>query len=90
MAKTTEICPLCDRPLGTQWELHHLVPKSKGGRITVALHPICHRKLHTVFTNTELAGFKGDLEPVKAHRDVAKFIKWLAKKPPDFHAPTRR
>ncbi|MEL7231679.1 MAG: HNH endonuclease, partial [Pseudomonadota bacterium] len=51
----TELCPLCGRPLGRRIERHHVIPKSKGGREVVDLHPICHRKIHSVFSNTELA-----------------------------------
>jgi len=89
MDNTTQFCPLCDRPLGTITEAHHVIPKSKGGRKTVLLHPICHRKIHRVFSNTELAAFKGRLDLVKQHPDIAAFVRWLKRKPPDFYAPTR-
>lgn len=82
------ICPLCDRPLGRRIERHHIVPKSKDGREVVDIHPICHRKIHKVFTNAELAGL-GTLDALKAHPDMVTFIRWLRGKPPDFHAPTR-
>jgi 5-methylcytosine-specific restriction endonuclease McrA len=83
-----EICPLCDRPLGQKIEKHHVVPKSKGGRETVSIHPICHRKIHKVFTNTELANL-GSIEALKKHPDIAAFTKWLKRKPPDFYRRTR-
>lgn len=82
------VCALCDRPLGRRRERHHVIPKSKGGREVVDVHPICHRKIHTVFSNTELAGL-GTLEALKGHPDMVAFICWLRRKPPDFHAPTR-
>lgn len=82
------ICPLCDRPLGRKRERHHIIPKSKGGREVVDVHPICHRKIHKVFTNTELAGL-GTIEALQGHSEIAKFVRWLKGKPPDFHAPTR-
>ncbi|MEM6682578.1 MAG: HNH endonuclease [Pseudomonadota bacterium] len=89
MENTTNICRLCGRALGDRSEAHHVVPKSKGGRQTVLLHPICHRKIHRVFTNKQLADFAGDLDALKTHPEIAAFIKWLQRKPPDFHAPTR-
>ena len=88
MSEPVESCALCDRPLGRRVERHHVVPKSKGGREVVPVHPICHRKIHKVFTNTELAGF-ASLEPIKDYPEMRRFIRWLARKPPDFHAPTR-
>jgi hypothetical protein len=80
-------CWLCDRPLGRRIEWHHPVPKSRGGRETVPLHPICHRTIHATFTNAELAGL--DRDAVRADPAIARFILWIARKPPDFHAPTR-
>jgi len=66
------------------------VPKSKKGRGTVPVHPICHRTIHANFTNAELARIGDDPEAIRAHRAVAKFLAWIANKPPDFHAPTQR
>ena len=83
-------CWLCGRPLGRRVQLHHAVPKAKGGRETVELHPICHRTIHTNFTNAELARNGGARSALMAHGAVAKFVEWVASKPPDFHAPTRR
>ena len=83
-----DICPLCERPFGRLREKHHVIPKSKGGKETIALHPICHRKIHMVFTRTELANL-GTIEALKTHSDMEKFIRWLSKKPPDFYAPTK-
>lgn len=82
------ICPLCDRPLGEKREKHHVIPKSKGGKETVLVHPICHRKIHKVFTRTELAKL-GTIEALKTNADMTAFIKWLARKPPDFYRRTR-
>lgn len=71
-----------------QW--HHTVPKAKKGRETVPVHPVCHRTIHAHFTNAELAKFNGRRESVVANAEVAKFLRWIADKPPDFHAPARR
>lgn len=82
-------CALCGRPLGERIEWHHVVPKSQGGRETVALHPICHRAIHARFSNKELARLYPTLEAVKERDDIAAFLKWVANKDPNFHAPTR-
>jgi hypothetical protein len=81
-------CWLCERPLGRRVEYHHPVPKSRGGRSTVPIHPICHRTLHRHFTNRQLETLA--LPELKAQPDVARFLAWISGKPPDFHAPTRR
>lgn len=83
-------CALCGRALGARVEWHHLVPKSQGGRVTAPVHPICHRTIHASATNAELARLYPTLEAIKGRDDIARFLAWIADKPADFHAPTRR
>jgi len=85
-----ESCWLCERPLGRRVQWHHTVPKAKKGRETVPVHPICHKTIHLHFTNAQLVRIDGAREPVAAHEEVAKFLRWIADKPPDFHVPVRR
>lgn len=82
-------CALCGRPLGIKVEWHHVVPKSEGGVETAPVHPICHRALHAALPNAELAR-AGTLEAIREHPAIARFLRWIADKPSDFHAPTRR
>ncbi|MFN2101193.1 HNH endonuclease [Altererythrobacter sp. MF3-039] len=83
-------CWLCERLLGRKVQHHHTVPKAKRGRETVPVHPICHRVIHAHFSNAELARIGGDRGALLAHEEVAKFLSWIATKPPDFHASVRR
>src|SRR5262245_10132652 len=50
-------CPLCDRPMitGPSLDQHHPVPRSHGGRETVTMHKICHRAIHAMLSEQELA-----------------------------------
>lgn len=82
-------CWLCGRPFETLIQWHHPVPKSKKGRETVPVHPICHKAIHTNFPNAELARIGDDPDRLRENPPIAKFVKWVANKPPDFHAPTR-
>ena len=82
-------CALCLRPLGRLCENHHLVPRSRGGRKVVEVHPICHRKIHAVFSEKELAEAFDTPARLRAHPEIARFLKWLDGKPPDFHKATR-
>jgi hypothetical protein len=82
-------CWLCHRPLGSRVEWHHPVPKAKGGREVVGLHPICHRAIHARFSNARLARIGADRPALMADAGLAEFVAWVAGKPPDFHAPTR-
>nr|WP_218647534.1 HNH endonuclease [Sphingobium lactosutens] len=76
--------------MGRRVEWHHLLPKSRGGRDVVPLHPICHRTIHATLTNAQLARAYVDRDALRAQPDIARFLDWIAIKPPDFHAPTRR
>jgi hypothetical protein len=55
----------------------------------VAVHPICHRAIHANFTNAELAQLPPEPAALSAEPAMERFLKWVAGKPPDFHAPTR-
>jgi 5-methylcytosine-specific restriction endonuclease McrA len=84
------ICPLCGRPIpADQRDAHHLVPRSQGGTMTRVLHRICHRQLHALFTEAELARQFSTIEALKAHPAVARFVRWVRTKPPGFMEKTR-
>lgn len=85
-----EPCALCRRPLGARVEWHHVVPKSQGGRDTVPVHPICHRTVHVSVSNADLARLYPTIALLREREDIRRFVAWIADKPPDFHAPTRR
>lgn len=89
-AEAEGACALCDRPLGTRVEWHHVVPRSEGGRETVPVHPICHRTIHATLPNQALARDYARIDDLKAHEGIARYLRWIADKPPDFSAPTRR
>ena len=69
------ICALCGRALGRRVEWHHVIPKSRGGRETVALHPVCHRTIHAHLTNGELAGTHIGLNAVRENAGIARFLR---------------
>lgn len=79
-------CPLCGRPLvpGPSVNEHHLTPRTHGGRETVTLHRICHDKIHAVLSEAELRDHFHSIERLRAHPDIAAFLRWVARKPPAF------
>jgi hypothetical protein len=83
-------CFLCGRPLGRRVEWHHPVPKSRGGRVTEPVHPICHRAIHAAIDNKALARDYHTAEALREHPELQRFVTWVANKPPDFHAPTSK
>ncbi|MCK9541626.1 MAG: hypothetical protein M0R03_06300 [Novosphingobium sp.] len=83
-------CWLCGRPTGTTIVWHHPVPKSRGGRDVVPMHPICQQTLIANFTNSELQRHGMDVEGLLANLAVRKFVDWVANKAPDFTATTAK
>jgi len=82
-------CPLCDRPIPpAQADRHHLVPKSKGGRQTEFLHRICHRQVHALLTETELARQYATVEALRQHPELQTFVAWVKSKPEGFFVRT--
>ena len=85
------VCPLCQRAVPpAQQDAHHLVPRSQGGRETVILHRICHRQVHALLTETELARHYASPQALLAHPGVQAFVQWVRKKPDDFYERTRK
>ena len=66
------------------------MPKSRGGRETAPIHPVCHRAIHAALTNRELAGAYAEPAVLRAEPELARFIAWVAAKPADFHVATHR
>lgn len=82
------ICELCNREILPRDESnHHLVPKMKGGKNgdIVVLHEVCHKQIHTLLTEHQLANIYNTVGKLKDHRDIRRFIRWIGKKPIDFN-----
>ena len=65
--------------------LHHLKPKQKGGTAddrTPLCRP-CHKQLHAVFSNTELAQQFASLQVLRESPQLQPFLKWIRKQRPD-------
>jgi len=89
-----QICVICDRKLGSEKLIskHHLIPKSRGGKNTetILIHNMCHQKIHSVFTEKELKAEYHTVEKLKSSEEMAKFVKWISKKDPDFYQVNKR
>ena len=85
------ICSICERPIpDSQKDAHHLIPKSKGGKETTFLHRICHKHIHALFTEVELANRYHQIQILKEHPEMKKFIHWVSSKPPAFYEKTHK
>ena len=90
MADPEARCPLCGRVLGTvNVDRHHLVPKSFKGTEQFLIHRICHRKIHSAFTEKELAHKYNTWEALRATPEIQDFLTFVAKKDPGYYAPSR-
>jgi hypothetical protein len=82
-------CPLCGRILGTvNIDRHHLVPRTFKGKEQFPIHKICHRKIHSVFTEKELFREFYTWDALKANAEIAAFVEWVGKKEPGFYSRT--
>ncbi len=76
---------------GVSVDRHHFIPKSQGGTADdwQWVHRICHRKLHSLFTDQELAELYSTPQAIHAHPQMASFIKWVRRKSPEFYSRSR-
>lgn len=85
------VCPLCGREIPpSQSDEHHLVPKLKGGRETSALHRICHRQIHALFSESELAQKYNTVAALLEKEEIQKFVNWVKTKPNEFFDGTKK
>ncbi len=81
-------CQLCDRAVARLTD-HHLVPRQHTKRKkldpgeTIKICPACHRQIHTLFDNRQLAQELNTIDALKNHPDMAKFLAWVRKQDPD-------
>ena len=89
---STPVCALCGRPIppGVPQSRHHLVPRLKGGKggETVLLHHICHKEIHATLTEAKLARAFHTAEALRAHPHLAKFVRWVSRRPPGLSSRT--
>ncbi|MBT2659939.1 HNH endonuclease [Bacillus sp. ISL-45] len=80
--KKSGTCELCGRQ-DVEVTIHHLVPKELGGTFmpTADLCIPCHKQIHALFTNDELAADLNTIERLRSHPELGKFLKWIKKQP---------
>lgn len=54
------------------------------------LHRICHRQIHALFTETELARQYATPQALLEHPRMQAFVQWVRRKPDDFYERTRK
>lgn len=80
------ICPICNRIQDDlNSDLHHLIPKKYKGKETIRLHKICHQKIHSLWTEKELAVEYNTIEKIINNDKIKEFINWVKNKDPNFY-----
>lgn len=64
------------------------MPKTFKGKDQFPMHKICHRKIHSVFTEKQLFREFYTWDALKANEEIAAFVEWVAKKEPGFYSRT--
>ncbi len=74
-------CALCERVVPERTR-HHLTPRQVGGNRfpTVQLCRTCHRQLHALFDNRELAE-RNTIAKLRADPRVAAYLRWVRQRP---------
>lgn len=67
---------------GTSVNEHHLIPRMYGGIEKFFIHRICHAKIHSVLSESELAFDYNTFAKLKAFPPLMRFIKWVSHKDP--------
>ncbi|WP_083446352.1 HNH endonuclease [Priestia koreensis] len=75
-------CALCGRE-EVETTVHHLTPKEKGGTFepTADLCIPCHKQIHALYTNEELAVRLNTIEDLRKDPKIWAFVKWIRKQP---------
>lgn len=87
------VCCICDRDMvaGISADDHHWIPQSKGGKKgpKTTIHRICHDKLHSVWSEKELAKTYNNPTVIKVAPEMQEFLAFVKNKRPDFYMSTK-
>jgi hypothetical protein len=81
-------CELCERDVPSITR-HHLFPKSRARRKGKPIDEIpladlcsaCHRQIHHLFDNRQLADTLDTVEALRRQPEIQTFLRWVRKQP---------
>lgn len=88
-------CELCQREMESL-TVHHLIPRQYLKRKKIAASPIinicsaCHKQIHALFDNKQLARELNSLDKLKQEPKMQKFLAWVKKQKPRKRVIVRR
>lgn len=85
-------CELCRRSGVLGVTEHHLIPREFGGaKMQVAwLCSDCHKQIHALYTNRELAMRLNTLEKLESDEKISKYLRYIRKQPPTKRTPIKK
>ncbi|MBE9168466.1 HNH endonuclease [Pleurocapsales cyanobacterium LEGE 06147] len=81
-------CELCQREM-ERLTVHHLIPRQAVKRKkaepgpTIDICSACHRQIHSLYSNNELAKYLNTLEKLRNEPKMQKFLAWIEKQKPN-------
>jgi hypothetical protein len=86
------LCPLCGRAMvrGATLNEHHLIPRMYGGTRKYFIRRVCHSKIHSLFSEAELAYLHNTFAKLRAQPEIRSFVKWIGRQDPQFMTRHRR
>jgi hypothetical protein len=76
--KEPDPCPLCERPNRNPSD-HHLVPRTRGGKVTETICQDCHSAIHATFSNKQLEREYATTDALLSHEGFATIVRFIAK-----------
>lgn len=86
----SETCVFCGRSNVPKTHGHHIIPKSRGGKIVKPTCGACGSFIHATWSHNELRDEFNTVEKILADERFKKFLKWLYKQQPTAHFKTVR
>ena len=78
------VCELCKREGVPKVTEHHLIPREEGGKDgeVAWLCESCHKQIHALYTNKELAIRLNTLNSLENDINISKYLKYIRKQAP--------
>ena len=77
MNEETNKCEFCGMTAPTRG--HHVIPKSKGGKVVVPTCETCESYIHKTWTHNQLRDIYNSVEAILVDEDFQRFLKWRRK-----------
>lgn len=84
-------CPICLHAYPKkQLTRHHLIPKSRKGKIVELICRHCHKQIHATFSEKELERSYNTIEKLVEAEEFQPWVKWIRKRKPTSKIAIRR